>query len=70
MHSVGGANMNITIGATVYTGQLPTSWNIEATATGTVGSINFQVTGSANQSNTENVTPYRMPSDTGPLNPY
>ncbi|WP_341227362.1 CUB domain-containing protein [uncultured Arcticibacterium sp.] len=64
----GSSDIDITGGATLYTGQLPINWNIEATGTGSVGSMEFQVTGDANQSNIESAAPYRMPTDAVSLN--
>ncbi|SOE23053.1 CUB domain-containing protein [Spirosomataceae bacterium TFI 002] len=64
----GGADIDITGGATVYAGQLPNNWNIEATKTVGTGSIRFEVTGDNVQSNVENAGPYRMPNDNDPLN--
>ncbi|AWV98861.1 Ig-like domain-containing protein [Arcticibacterium luteifluviistationis] len=64
----GSSDIDITGGATLYTGQLPNNWNIEATGTGSVGSMKFEVTGDVSQSNIESAAPYRMPTDAVSLN--
>jgi hypothetical protein len=63
----GGADIDITGGATVFEGQLPSSWNIHGTATGSVGSMRFEATGTVNQSQLESVAPYTFPGGDGPL---
>lgn len=69
----GGADIDITAGATIYSNQLPSSWNLEAIVNGVSGSddnngvsVTFDITGDASTSNTENTQPYRSPNDNNP----
>jgi hypothetical protein len=57
----GGADLPITNGGTYTTAQLGSLYNFEATATGTVGSIKFTISGPTASSNTENAVPYNSP---------
>lgn len=57
----GGADITITNGATYTTTQLGSLYNLEASATGTVGSVKFTITGPTASSNIENAVPYNSP---------
>jgi hypothetical protein len=57
----GGADLPITNGAVFTVGQLASLYNIEASTTGTIGSILYTVTGPTPSSNIENTTPYNTP---------
>ena len=59
----GGSDITLTDGAIFTTNQLPSNWNLEAFATGDVESIRFSISGSLNDSHTENYSPYRYPTD-------
>ncbi|MEQ1675371.1 MAG: SdrD B-like domain-containing protein [Chitinophagaceae bacterium] len=57
----GGTDLPITNGATFTPNQLASLYNLEASTTGTVGSVKFTVTGPTPSSNTENTAPYNSP---------
>ncbi len=66
-------DIDITSGATLYTNNFPTTWNLEANVNGTNKnsggkvSVLFNITGNDNYSNTENAEPFRSPNDNGGL---
>lgn len=57
----GGADITITNGSTYTVAQLGSLYNLEASATGTVGSVKFTITGPTASSNIENAVPYNSP---------
>jgi SdrD B-like domain len=58
----GGADLPITNGAIFTVGQLASLYNIEASTTGTIGSVKYTITGPTATSNIENTTPYNSPA--------
>lgn len=61
----GGTDIPITNGGTYTRNQLLNLYNLEATATGTVGSVKFTVSGPTAITVTENTAPYNAPSTGG-----
>jgi protocatechuate 3,4-dioxygenase beta subunit len=57
----GGADLPITNGAVFTTAQLGSLYNLEASTTGTIGSILYTITGPTPSSNIENTAPYNSP---------
>ncbi|MEZ4954515.1 MAG: HYR domain-containing protein [Saprospiraceae bacterium] len=54
-------------GGTYQLSDLPTSYNILATTSGTLESVRFNVSGAISDTHTENVLPYHYRGDTNPL---
>jgi large repetitive protein len=64
----GGSDIDITSGATIYSNQLPSSWNLEAYVTGSRnGSVGFDISGTVNDSQTDNSYTYRYLSGSSNL---
>jgi len=61
----GGADLQITNGATFTLNQLGLLYNLEASTSGTVGSVKFTITGPSASSNTENTAPFNSPATGG-----
>ena len=57
----GGNDLPITNGSTFTVAQLGSLYNLEASTTGSVGSIKFTITGPSATSNIENTAPYNNP---------
>lgn len=57
----GGTDIAITNGGSYTTNQLGSLYNLEASTTGTVGSVVFTVTGPSAGTSTENTVPYNYP---------
>ncbi len=57
----GGADITITNGSTYTSAQLGSLYNIEASTTGTVGSVKFTITGPTASTVIENAAPYNSP---------
>lgn len=57
----GGADLPITNGAVFTPNQLGALYNLEASTSGTVGSVKFTISGPTSSSNIENVAPYNSP---------
>ncbi|MBL7701317.1 MAG: carboxypeptidase regulatory-like domain-containing protein [Ferruginibacter sp.] len=61
----GGADLPITNGATFTLNQLGSLYNLEASTSGTVGSVKYTITGPTPSSNIENTVPYNSPATGG-----
>ena len=64
----GGSDITLTDNATYSVNELPSNWNLEAMASGSVESIRFEISGDFNGQHTENYEPYRFPSDNAGAN--
>lgn len=58
----GGADLPITNGANFTPAQLGSLYNLEAATTGTVGSVQYTISGPTPSSNIENTAPYNSPA--------
>lgn len=58
----GGADITVTNGGVYSRNQLLALYNMEATTSGTVGSVKFTVTGPTGGTTTENTAPYNFPA--------
>ncbi len=58
----GGTDLPITNGAIFTVAQLGSLYNLEASTTGTIGSVKFTITGPTATSNIENTIPYNSPA--------
>ena len=64
-----GTSSGLVNGGTYYAANFPANWNIEAIVSGsTAESVVFDWSGSYSNDNTENVVPFRSPSDNTALN--
>lgn len=61
----GGADINITNGATFTPNQILNLYNLEASTSGTVGSVKYTITGPTASTNIENIAPYNSPATGG-----
>lgn len=61
----GGADLPITNGAVFNIAQLGSLYNLEASTSGTIGSVKYTITGPTASSNIENTTPYNSPGTGG-----
>lgn len=57
----GGADLPITNGSTFTVAQLSSLYNLEASTSGTVGSVKYTITGPTPTTNIENTAPYNSP---------
>ncbi len=65
--NAGTSTINIVDGGTYLLSDLPASYNILASTTGTLESVQFDVSGALVDTHIENVVPYHYPGDPNPL---